>query len=74
MKPIHVDFQRVALNLRQQGVVLETASVKCGRHKKWLADIARGNLTRIEFHDGLRLLDFHLQICGQAAHIKLLEH
>lgn len=74
MTAIHIDFQRVALNIRSQGIVLETASLKCGRHKKWLADIARGNLTRIEFHDALRLLDYHLQVCGQAAHQALLEH
>lgn len=71
---IQIDFQRVALNIRRQGVVLETASVKCGRHRGWLSSIARGDLTRIEFHDALALLDYHLQICGEAAHLKLLEH
>lgn len=53
--------------------MLETASVKCGRHRGWLSSIARGDLTKIEFHDGLALLDYHLQICGEAAHLKLLE-
>jgi hypothetical protein len=26
----------------------------------------------VEFHDGLRLLDYHLSVCGEAAHLALL--
>ena len=31
-------------------------------------EIGRG----VEFHDGLRLLDYHLSVCGEAAHLALL--
>lgn len=73
-REIRIDWQRVALNLRSHGMRLETASVKLGRSRGWLNQIARGDVgTRVEFHDGLRLLDYHLAVCGESAHVALLE-
>lgn len=74
MKPIRIDWQRVALNIRRSGVSLAQVSQKCGRDHSWLGHIARGDVTRVEFHDGLRLLDFHFDTCGADAHRALLEH
>ena len=65
---IQVDFQRAALNLRNAGLSLATASRKIGRHKEWLAAVARGSIKSVEFHDGLKLLDLHLDVCGESAH------
>jgi len=73
-REIRIDWQRVALNLRSHGMRLETASLKLGRSRGWLNQIARGDVgVRVEFHDGLRLLDYHLDVCGEAAHVALLE-
>ena len=69
---IRIDWIRVALNIRAAGVPLERASKKCGRDHSWLGHVSRGEVTRIEFHDGLKLLDLHLQVCGEEAHKALL--
>lgn len=35
--------------------------------------MARDEIGRsVEFHDGLRLLDYHLSVCGEDAHLALL--
>lgn len=70
---IRIDWQRVALNLRQHGIQLQAASRRLGKHAGWLGQMARDEIGRsVEFHDGLRLLDYHLQVCGEAAHEALL--
>lgn len=70
---IRIDWQRVALNLRSHGIRLETASMRLGKHRGWLGQLARAeNGQSVEFHAGLRLLDYHLQVCGEAAHEALL--
>lgn len=71
---IRIDFQRVALNIRKQGISLEAASRKLGRHRSWLGHVSRGEVASVEFHDGLALLDYHLEVCGLETHQKLLEH
>jgi hypothetical protein len=70
---IRIDWQRVALNLRSHGIQLQAASRKLGKHPGWLGQMARDEIGRsVEFHDGLRLLDYHLSVCGEAAHLALL--
>ena len=70
---IRIDWQRVALNLRSHGIQLQAGSRKLGKHAGWLGQMARDEIGRsVEFHDGLRLLDYHLQVCGEAAHEALL--
>lgn len=70
---IRIDWQRVALNLRQHGVQLEAASHRLGKHRNWLGQLARAETGQaVEFHAGLRLLDYHLSVCGEDAHIALL--
>lgn len=70
---IRIDWQRVALNLRSHGIQLQAASHRLGKHAGWLGQMARDEIGRsVEFHDGLRLLDYHLQVCGEAAHEALL--
>ena len=70
---IQIDWQRVALNLRQHGLRLETASMRLGKHRNWLGQLARAETGQaVEFHAGLRLLDYHLSVCGEAAHLALL--
>ena len=70
---LRIDWQRVALNLRAQGVQLEAASHRLGKHRGWLGQLARAETGQaVEFHDGLRLLDYHLSVCGEGAHLALL--
>ena len=54
-----------------QDFVILFASVR--RDGKSLGQMAREEIGRgVEFHDGLRLLDYHLSVCGEAAHLALL--
>ena len=70
---IRIDWQRVALNLRSNGIQLQAASRKLGKHAGWLGQMARDETGQaVEFHAGLRLLDYHLSVCGEAAHLALL--
>jgi len=70
---IRIDWQRVALNLRSHGIQLEAASQRLGKHRGWLGQLSRAETGQaVEFHAGLRLLDYHLQVCGEAAHLALL--
>jgi hypothetical protein len=70
---IRIDWQRVALNLRSHGIQLEAASRRLGKHRNWLGQLARAETGQsVEFHAGLRLLDYHLSVCGEAAHLALL--
>lgn len=70
---LRIDWQRVALNLRSHGIQLQAASRRLGKHAGWLGQMAREEIGRsVEFHDGLRLLDYHLSVCGEAAHLALL--
>ena len=70
---LRIDWQRVALNLRQHGVQLEAASQRLGKHRGWLGQLARAETGQaVEFHAGLRLLDYHLSVCGEGAHLALL--
>lgn len=70
---IRIDWQRVALNLRSHGIQLEAASHRLGKHRGWLGQLARSETGQaVEFHAGLRLLDYHLSVCGEGAHLALL--
>lgn len=70
---VRVDWMRAALNIRRAGTPLETASKACKREKSWLGHVSRGEVTRIEYHDGLRLLEYHRKACGEKAHADLLK-
>lgn len=74
MAAIRIDWQRVALNIRRAGLPLAKASERCQREPSWLGHVARGEVTRMEFHNGLDLLDLHLKTCGEAEHLKLMEN
>ena len=65
-----IDFQRVALNIRAE-MPLAKASRRIGRCQSFLQQIARGQTTKVEFHDGLALLDLHLELCGAEKHRKI---
>lgn len=69
---IRIDWTQVTTNIRKAGISLASASRKCGREDSWLGHISRGDVTRVEFHDGLRLLDYHLKVCGDEEHVALL--
>lgn len=67
-----IDWQRVALNI-QQKMPLQQASQKLGRDKSWLSHMARGELTtEPKFSDGLKLLNFHLDLVGLDKHRNIL--
>lgn len=70
---IKIDFQRAALDIKRAGMALETASQRIGRHRSWLGHVVRGEVTRIEFHEGLALIALHKRLCSDEAHKNLLE-
>jgi hypothetical protein len=57
-----IDWQRAALNIRQAGISLQSASLQIGRHKGYLAQLARGEVSSVEFVDGLNILNLHLDV------------
>lgn len=68
-----VDWVRVTLEIRKAGLSLEKASVRCGRDRSWLGHVSRGEVTRIEYHEGNRLLKIHRSVCGDEVHAALLK-
>ena len=67
-----IDWQRIALNIRKSGMPLTHASIKLGRNKGWLGQIARGEIREPFFGDALRLLDVHLDLVGVERHRKVV--
>lgn len=58
-----IDWQRCVLNLRVAGFSCATVARKIGRDESLVQRIARGDAKRINFDDGLRLLDLHFDAC-----------
>lgn len=67
-----IDFQRVAMNIKRAGMPLAQAARRVGRKQSWLQEIARGDVRTVEFHDGLKLLDLHLDLVGPERHREIL--
>lgn len=68
-----IDWARATLEIRKAGLSLDKASVRCGRDKSWLGHVSRGEVTRIEYREGIRLLKLHKSVCGDEAHAALLK-
>ncbi len=62
-----IDWQQLANNIRWHMPLVE-ASEKLGRHRDWLAHVARGEIAEPKFGDGLALLNLHLDLCGKEKH------
>lgn len=58
-----INWQRLALKLRKHAP-LSTISVKLGRAKSWLPEIARGEIMEPKFSDGIALLDYASDVLG----------
>lgn len=67
---MNIDWQMLALNI-QQNVPLAQASKKARLNKGYLSQIARGELLEPRFSIGVKLLDYHLDVCGVEKHKKL---
>ena len=62
---VRVDWVQLALNLRSRGgLPLSRASVRIGRHRSFLPQLARGEVQEPKFSDGIELLDLHFDVCG----------
>lgn len=70
---VRIDFQKVALNIRSSGMPLARAAKRIGRHQAWLQEVARGDVRSVEFHDGLALLDLHLDLVGPEQHRSIMK-
>ena len=68
---INIDWQELALNLRRHKSLVEI-SRKLGKHKNWLAQVAREG-SEPKFNDGLLLLNLHLDLCGIDKHKRLIK-
>lgn len=58
-----IDWQKVVLNLRRHGS-LETIARRVGSDGRHLRRLARGEVEQPRFNTGVRLLDLHLDLCG----------
>jgi hypothetical protein len=67
-----INWQKVTLNIQNNGVPLTPLSLKLGKHKGYLPQLARGEVKEPRFSDGLVLLDIHLDVCGLEKHSELM--
>ena len=66
-----VDWQRLALNLRRHKPLC-ALSREMGKNPGYLGQLLRGEIKEPRFYDGLRLLDLHLDWCGEDSQRRLL--
>jgi hypothetical protein len=66
-KPLSINWQRVVLNLRSAGLPCAAQARRLGHKDKGarVQRIARGQLTRIWFDEGMALLDLHEALCPE---------
>lgn len=62
-RPI-IDWPGLVLAIRSAGVTLDHASTELGKHRKWLGQIARGEVIEPSFSDGVRLVDYAYDLLG----------
>lgn len=55
---IHIDWQMLALQLRNHCGPLTRISSKLGKNPQWLNEVARGQIIEPKFTDGVMLLDY----------------
>lgn len=62
---VNFDWQRIALNLRGAGLPCSAQARRLGHKDKGqrMQRIARGELKRVLFDEGLALLDMHHALC-----------
>lgn len=58
-----IDWQKLVLNLRREGLSCAAVARKIGRNESAVQRIARGDAKTVAFEDGVRLLDLHLDLC-----------
>lgn len=58
-----IDWQRVVLNLRNEGLSGAAIARKIQRDESVIQRIARGESKRVGFEEGLALLDLHHDLC-----------
>lgn len=61
---MNVDWQRCALNIRQEGYPLAAVDRKIKEWPGFTAKVANGSIKEPKFSQGLALLDLHFDICG----------
>lgn len=67
---MNIDWQMLALNI-QQKQSLAKASYKNRLNKGYLSQLARGEITEPRFSIGVKLLDYHFDVCGVDKHKRL---
>ena len=60
---MRLDWQRVVLNLRQQGLSAEAIARKVGMDADTLRHLARGETREPRFSKGCELLNLHERLC-----------
>lgn len=61
---MNINWQACALNIRQAGISLARAADRCGMDQATLQRLARGEIREPRFSQGVKLLDLHLDLCG----------
>lgn len=59
-----IDWQRLALDIRQSGTSLARADDHIGEYKGFVSQLARGEIKEPKFTPGLKLLNLHVDLCG----------
>lgn len=59
-----VDWQRCALNIRQEGFPLAAVDRRIGEWAGFTAKVANGYIKEPKFSQGLGLLNIHAELCG----------
>ena len=62
-----IQWDLLALKIQHAGTPFEKASIQCGRDRSWFGQLARGEITRVPFNDGIKALLLLRQVCGEEA-------
>lgn len=68
---MRVDWQTICNNIRLAGVPLERASRELGKGPEYLRYV-RIKRVNPRFDDGCKLLRYHLRLCGNDAHKRVV--
>lgn len=62
---LSINWQRVVLNLRAAGLPCAAQGKRIGRDQAYAQRIARGEVKRVWFEEGVVLLDLHFALCPE---------
>jgi hypothetical protein len=58
------DWQGIVLAIQHKGIPLQRASLRLGRHKGFMSQVARGEIVEPMFSDGVNILAMAYDVIG----------